>query len=437
MSADERVAYPIFQEVSGGLLVPYKNDVEKGISTELNLGPKSFTLRDYQVDPVNKVCSGLDQNGGVFLKAACGTGKTIMSLAVCEIQRYAKVVVLVDQKRLADQWRERIAEFLPEASTMVFHSKATSLDELKDSKAQFNIVVAQSLMTKDWVDDPVKCDLLICDEAHVFSAPCFCKSIFNLNYANSLALTATDHRKDGLTWVFMKFLACSKVEVQGKTMVAKVMRPKVVVDTLQGDFMTAFCVEKKQMTWHAKCQSCELYNLFPHCGRLPRGKGRKGVKWSSKIMWTPLVKGLFEDMKYRELFLMVIRKMHKAGRNIIVFNQFTEPLEWLYEQLKEEMGDDLGIFTSKTRDAVEALECSVTLATYKIAQKGLDVPEKDTAVLMSPITEIEQVVGRVTRIKEGKKQPLIFDPIVTNVMPLYKQSFRRSTTYKQLGFELI
>lgn len=432
------VGYPVYAEVGGKLRVPKNKATKAAFKVPKDRRPP-FVLRDYQVEPVAEVVKLLSSESGLFLKAPCGVGKTCMGIAVTDICNYKKVVVLVDQKKLADQWAERISEFLPGATYSVFHSQANKIDTLRDSTSQFDLVVAQSLMTREWVEDPVPCDLLICDEAHVFSAPRFCRAIYNLDYHHSIALTATEDRRDGLEWVFMQFLAAGTVEVQGKTMTAKVVRPKVKLKSTFLDYRTAYCVKNRKMTWKSNCKKCEFWDQYPiDCGgRLPMGN--KGVKWGPDLMWTPLVKELFDDESYMNFFKDIILKLyrHDDDRQLMVFNQFRDPLERLKLVLESEINpDDVGIYTSKTKDSVEALKRPITLTTFKMSAKGLDVPWKDTAVLMSPVSDIRQTVGRVTRVKEGKSQPLIIDPVVENNRVLAGQARKRIQQYKDLGFEL-
>ena len=317
--------YPIYKYLDGYdnvIIFPYEGPTGYAKTFTSSEG-RHIKLRDYQVKPVANVISNLKNYGGVFLKAPCGTGKTVMALAVCERMDYEKILILVDQKDIANQWRERIEEFLPHDSVEVFHSKATKVSELRESTARFNVVVAQSLMREDWVNDPVVADFLICDEAHVFAAPCFCASIFNLDYHHSLALTATEDRKDGLEWVFAAFLSSSTVKVTAKTLEARVAMPRINVNLQWSDFCAAWCNRLREMTWKNKCEGCEHFAEYPvRCGgNLPMG--RHGPKWDQKkLMWTPLLVALCNNEEYLNRFLTVIGKFHRAGRDVLIFNQF-------------------------------------------------------------------------------------------------------------------
>ena len=49
------------------------------------------------------------------------------------------------------------------------------------------------------------------------------------------------------------------------------------------------------------------------------------------------------------------------------------------------------------------------LASYSLGKEGMGAPHLDTLVLATPVSDVEQCVGRVLRYKEGKKTPFILD----------------------------
>lgn len=429
-------AYPIYKQVGDLIAVPKDKSARPA---PIEVIPTTITLRDYQEEPVNEVADILaTKHTGVFLKAACGVGKTVIALAVAEKLAVSRVIVIVDQKNIATQWADRVRQFLPNRTVEVFSSTDTPITAIKESSAEIKIVLAQSLMRYEWFDDPIDCQLLICDEAHVFSAPRFCGAMYNINYERSLALTATEIRKDGLTWVFYKFLAGTTVEVKGRTMTARVVRPSMTVNFPWKEYRTAWCVSIKGVTWKAKCRQCPLFDKFPvRCGgKLPMGT--TGVKWNpERLMWTSMLSDLVNTEAYLSAFIPVIQRFFAAGRQVLVFNQFRAPLTYLYETLSKTLGEEnTGLYISGTKDGAAALAKPITFTTFKMSEKALDVPWKDSIIMTSPVSQIEQTAGRSTRTQLGKKQPVIFDPEITNIAMFRKQSEKRTKQYKQLGFIL-
>jgi len=428
--------YPIYKSVDDLIAIP-KDRSER--PPPLAVLPTTIRLRDYQEEPVNEVANILaTKHTGVFLKAACGVGKTVIALAVAEKLGVSSVVVIVDQKNIATQWAERISQFLPDKTVAVFSSTDTPLAEIRQSNAAIKIILAQSLMRQEWFYSPLKCQLLICDEAHVFSAPRFCGAMYNIDYERSLALTATEIRKDGLTWVFYKFLAGTTVEVKGRTMTARVVRPRITVDFPWYDYRTAWCIVYKSATWKARCSKCPLFDKFPvKCGgRLPLGP--KGVQWNpERLMWTSMLSDLVNDEKYLNTFIPVIRRFFEAGRQVLIFNQFRAPLNYLHTAVGQSLGAaNVGLYISGVKDGAAELAKPLTFTTFKMSEKALDVPWKDSIIMTSPVSQIEQTAGRSTRIQLGKKQPVIFDPQINNIGILRRQSEKRTKQCRELGFIL-
>ena len=173
----------------------------------------AFPLKDYQADAVDKLLQTWTIKSGALLRADCGTGKTVMALNAVSKWEPECVVILVDQNNIAKQWKERVEQFLPESSCKIFGGEFEDIDNCRKDTSLFKIVLAQSLMRRDWLDDQLACTILVVDEAHVFSAPCFAGSIANIHFGYSLALTATPERKDKLTWVFNSILGDAVIDV--------------------------------------------------------------------------------------------------------------------------------------------------------------------------------------------------------------------------------
>jgi superfamily II DNA or RNA helicase len=66
-----------------------------------------------------------------------------------------------------------------------------------------------------------------------------------------------------------------------------------------------------------------------------------------------------------------------------------------------------------------AAKARVILATSQFASEGLDIPALDTLVLGTPMSDVEQAVGRILRPFEGKKPPIVVD-IRDDRVPLFR-----------------
>lgn len=395
-------------------------------------------LKDFQKIAVNDSCERLYLEKGILLRADCGTGKTVMALAISQTLKVNSTLVLVDQINIAKQWAFRIAEFVKNPTVEIFGGGFKSLDLLKSSKAMYRIVVAQSLMRQEWADDQVACDLLIVDEAHVFSAPCFAGSVMNINYKLSIGLTATPDRRDKLEWVFQAFLGTSMVDVSAKMMTSKVIMYSLPYSPhiKSKEYTMFWCKQNSAMTWQVKCKDCPLYSSFPKCG------GFRGYPAKPRVNHAALLSELIKDQEYTNWLLSVIKKLFEKKRQVMVFSHLRQHLIDLHAMMAALIGDDncaiyIGTASKKERAKMEtAMRKPITFCTYAIANKALDVPHKDALVFATPRSDIRQVKGRIERPLPNKSQPIIIDPVFNHIDILYYMSLARIKHYKKSGCEI-
>jgi superfamily II DNA or RNA helicase len=403
--------------------------------------PFAGTLRTKQEGPVARVLECLSHLSGVTLQAACGSGKTIMALRILSEMRPKQTIVLVDQLDIALQWREQIQAFLPGCTIQVLGGE--SQIQQVDFIADVLIVVAQSLMRRLWINNPLVCDLLIVDEAHVFSAPCFAASICNIDFAKSIALTATPDRKDGLAWVFHSILGEEIVKADTSALTARVFTFELsFVPESVGDYYMAWCHSKKGMTWKSKCRTCPKFSSFPgSCGGgLPLKMGR--VVWGTKLNVTSLQTAVAMNTEYIDWLHTTIGHLLEKGRQILVFSGYRAHLDVLYTMGVRDFGiDRCGLFVGKAGKTAEknretAMKKQVTYCTFGVANKALDVPHKDTAFYTTQISDVRQAKGRIERIVPGKSEPWIIDVNHTNIPIFRAMAHKRRKLYNEYGCQI-
>jgi superfamily II DNA or RNA helicase len=77
----------------------------------------------------------------------------------------------------------------------------------------------------------------------------------------------------------------------------------------------------------------------------------------------------------------------------------------------------------------------IILATYQMSSEGLNIPTLNTVILASPISDIQQSVGRILREKknERKYKPLCID--IFDDFSLFKfKGYKRIKYYKNNGY---
>ena len=78
----------------------------------------------------------------------------------------------------------------------------------------------------------------------------------------------------------------------------------------------------------------------------------------------------------------------------------------------------------------------IILATYSMAQEGLDIPTLNAEFLISPKTDIIQIVGRILRAKHSYSHPIIYDFVDSHDV-FQKQWAKRKSYYKKQNYKII
>ena len=94
----------------------------------------------------------------------------------------------------------------------------------------------------------------------------------------------------------------------------------------------------------------------------------------------------------------------------------------------------IGGKTSAERDAAAA--CDVVFATHQIIKEGIDVPRLDTLMMVTSVSDPEQVIGRICRSLEGKKKPLVLDYVDFQIEKLAGSFNTRLRLYKSLNWDV-
>lgn len=372
---------------------------------------------------------------GVIGKARCGSGKTVIGTYIISKMRSLKTLILVDQKNLAYQWTKEVQEHLPEATISFIMPEdeqrklrkklglSPGFDGVFDTSGAVVIASAQTLMTYK-EKTPIEVSLLIVDETHKFSAPCFSQSIYNLSFRYSLGLTATDRRPDRLEWIFRDMLGTSTVRLKGRRMNPRVLSVEVRPGKhiRMEDYELRWCKNFIRATTPKACAACRFGPL--PCEFLSGSGG--------KTHFTAMMLDLSEDPTYNQAIVDLVLALYRKNHKIMVFSKFKKHLRYLESECKSKGAEDTALyFGGMDRDS--AIKPRVTFLTYGVGKHGLDAPWKSAVVMATPISEAEQAVGRIERVYKGKEPPIIIDPYVPSSF-FRNQWKRRDRFYKEAGY---
>jgi superfamily II DNA or RNA helicase len=353
------------------------------------------TLREEQAMAVHEILT-LFSNGtyGGVLRASPGWGKTVFACALVAQLRIPTLVV-VHKEFLADQWHQRIAEFLPDArigrvqgDTLDFAGKHVVIGMVH--------TLAAHDLPKNFIEWP---GFVITDELHRIGAPTWSVVPPKFPARLRLGLTATPRRKDGADNVFWYHIGPILFDASEQRMQPKVRR-----------VYTDFRVVKTARFNPA---------LAPR---------------------TLLIRFLVASKPRNKAIAEQVALALKADRKILVLSERLKHLDLLAQAIRDACLDadmrppTFGKYVGgKKRDELAtAAKAQVVLATSQYAKEGLDIPALDTLFLVTPMSDVEQAVGRILRPSPGKKDPIVVDFRDDHVPMFRKMADYREATYVKL-----
>ena len=212
---------------------------------------------------------------------------------------------------------------------------------------------------------------------HRLAADVFSQCMWNLPARYRLGLSATPVRKDGRTKVLTAHIGPPMVEIRRQNMVPKVL-------PVRTGWNPPYI--KRNGSWVP----------FPY---------RPGRTMGA-------AKSMAGDMARNELIVHLTYEAYQKDRKIMVFSDLRDHLETLRLLLtRQVMSSKIGLYVGglSEKQREKAAGCPIILTTYKMASEGTNIPDTDTCVLGTPKADVVQAVGRIRRIVEGKKQPVVFD----------------------------
>lgn len=364
------------------------------------------SLRSTQLDPVDAFMAAADDpcRRGGLLSLPCGAGKTVVALFITSlISRRTLVVAAKDF--LLNQWAERISEFLPDAS--VGYLRAQTCDV---AGRDIVLVSLQSLSMKCYGPDLLRpFDLCIFDECHHLGAEVFSRAMSRVATPVLMGLSATLDRKDGLRRVFEWFLGPVVYEATSET---------------RNDF-------RVQM----------LSIPCPDDPDPESGYGTERTIYGGRIN---LARMITEACAHRQRTAAMLDALlacveQDPGRRVLILTDRRSHIDQLVAGLvargvpQSEVGSYIGGMKAPALKASEA--CRFILGTFSMAAEGFDVPALDTLLLASPVSSVEQAIGRIGRSRPELQRhvPIVID-VLDDFSVFRNQAARRRRFYRSRGY---
>lgn len=246
----------------------------------------------------------------------------------------------------------------------------------------------------------------IVHNCHHLSAEVFSRALPKIIAPIMLGLSATLDRKDGLRKVFEWHLGKPVFQLKGA-------RADLLVKLLRVPNLDP-CPEygKELVMWNGKKNCAGMINAI--------------CSWEDR---TKLIMDTLENILKEE-----------PGRRVLILSDRKGHLKIFESEIKRRKLGTTGYYVGGMKESAlkESESKDIILGTYPMASEGMDIPVLNTLVLASPISSIEQSIGRVQRQKphERKYTPLVID-VCDNFSLYTNQSRKRIEFYKKHGYKIL
>ncbi len=357
-------------------------------------------LRPSQEEAAEKIV-GHDEG---ILCAPTAFGKTAVA-AWLIAKRKVNTLVIVHRQQLLDQWQERLGMFLRLPPKSIGH-----IGGGKANRTGFvDVAVIQSLYRSEEVKDFVaEYGQVIVDEGHHISAFTFEQVMRQVKARYVVGLTATPTRKDGHHPII--YMQCGPVRFS--------MSARAMTET------TPF--EHKVTPRHTE------FRIPPEL---------------TDVTIQDIYAALVDDAPRNEMIARDIMGAIESERCPLLLTGRTEHLQYFAAKLagvakhvfilKGGMGKKQRLTTAEALASVPEDETRVILATGSYIGEGFDDARLDTLFLAMPISwkgTLQQYVGRLHRLHDGKRFVQVYDYVDDYVPMLARMYVRRLRGYGAIGY---
>jgi superfamily II DNA or RNA helicase len=402
-----------------------------------------------------------------------------------------KTLVIVHKEFLLNQWVERIEQFLPTARVGRIQGQIIDIEN-KD----IVIGMLQSLSMKEYPASVFESfGFTIIDEVHHISSQTFSNALFKIITKYMLGLSATMNRKDGTTRVFKMFLGDvifkgkrdeeRNVEVraitykvnddefndtildyrgntQNSSMISKLCeynrRSEFIIKTVC-DFIKVDNVDDKTITNHKllmdsqvpNCEMCNknnnylVHNTCCDCVKYCltcienidlQSQTHSNEKTSKKTRTKcPNCKKI---LKYEQNYIENPYVKPLEQNHTIIMSHNLNILHYMYKKFVCKNLASVGYYIGgMSEDELKKSGTKqVIFSSYSMSSEGLDIPTLNSQFLITPKSDIVQIVGRILRAKHTFSHPIIYDFIDTHDI-FQRQWFKRKSYYKSQNYKII
>jgi len=360
-------------------------------------------------DTQKRAIECLLKNRNIILELQPGVGKTVVSIFMVS-KRKKKTFILVHRDSLADQWKGMKNSDPPQGFLSFTNLTENDISRLTSSTFEEDLEKSVIICTDQTFISLLKRNrdvflkalyksgigIFIGDEVHTsVGAPTFSECSIYIPARNVYGLSATPYRWDGNGDIIKFHLGETFVDedVEGS------MPARVTV--LMLDYGIDIPKRFKYLYWGGEFQRSRYLTQMK--------KSRSFVEVSKSLL----------------------KKFKNDKRNILYIAERLKLIDLLYNSLKS---NSKSKFTENAK--LEQLKFETVFATPLKIRDGVDVPHIDTLIVSSPVSNIKQLTGRVLRVKEGKKEPIVVDMVDIGCKDIRNTVHNRLSFYKKRGWKV-
>lgn len=407
-------AFPVFMESRSAIYVPRVYGLQKfGQPSILDLvrGAECPTLREFrgelregQLGAVRAFMEAANDpalRGGI-VSLPCGGGKTVIALNVISLIA-RRTIIIAAKDFLLNQWRDRISEFIPSASVGFLKAQVCDVEGRDIVLASLQSLAIKVYPTHLFTDF----DMCIFDECHHLAAETFSRALPKVATPICMGLSATLDRRDGLRRVFEWFLGPVAYEAPRQSRSDVQIKLLTIVDPTNPSY------------------------------------GKERLLYGGRVNMARMLTDICAHGSRTDTMLEALLACTKAepGRRILILTDRRSHAEDLSRGLGKRgvHPTDVGMYLGgmKSSDLKASESCSFIIGTFAMAAEGFDVPALDTLLLASPVSSIEQAIGRIGRtLVESRMYPPLVIDIVDDFSVFRNQARRRKRFYVSKGYAI-
>tara|TARA_A100001011_G_C14015809_1_gene717353 strand:- start:48 stop:815 length:768 start_codon:yes stop_codon:yes gene_type:complete len=162
------------------------------------------------------------------------------------------------------------------------------------------------------------------------------------------------------------------------------------------------------------------------------------LNWRGQTHYSLMIKKLCEFKPRRDFILKVLYKIlnDNSNQQIMIIGHNKNLLIYLHNEIKKSEIASVGYYLGgmKEKDLKESESKKIIIATYAMAEEGLDIKSLSTLIMASPKVNVTQAVGRILRKADGEK--LIID--IVDQHPIFERHWKkRKTWYNKRQFTVL